>query len=64
MKQLTILSNLCYYDLRNPDGYKDLYDPEDDKDIGAYAQKDCSCDNCFYGRTELVEEILKLKTTD
>lgn len=21
----------------------------------------CSCDNCFYGRTELAEEILKLK---
>lgn len=61
MKVAEIASNLCYYDLRNPDGYKDLYDPEDDKDIGAYAQKDCSCDNCFYGRTKLAEYILKLK---
>lgn len=52
--------NLCYYDLRNPDGYIDSYEPEHDNNIGRYPQKDCSCDNCFYRRTVLAEYILTL----
>lgn len=46
-----IYSNLCYYDKRNP------YYVEDSE---TYSTK-CYCDNCFYGRRELAEEILKLK---
>lgn len=46
-----IYSNLCYYDKRNP------YYTEDSE---SYYSK-CVCDNCFYGRTSLAEEILKLK---
>lgn len=55
-----IKESLCYYDLRNPIGYKDLYDPETDGNMGEYSQKDCSCDNCFYGRSKLAEYILEL----
>jgi len=59
-----IYSNLCYYDLRNPRGLKEILDiylpDEEDKDIGEHAQKDCSCDNCFYGRTKLAEYIINL----
>lgn len=54
-----ILLNLCYYDKRNPDNdleYLEMSEKEiEDK------KKDCHCDNCFYGRTELAEEILRLK---
>lgn len=59
-----IKSNLCYYDLRNPDGIKDSlseefgYDEEEIKSHGEFARKDCTCDNCYYGRTELAEELL------
>lgn len=44
-----VLENLCVYDNRNPLKFSD----EERKE-------DCYCDNCFYGRTELAEEILKL----
>jgi hypothetical protein len=54
-----VKERLCYYDLRNPDGFIDLYDPEEDKEIGNYSKKDCSCDNCFYGRTTMAEKLLK-----
>jgi hypothetical protein len=52
------LTNLCYYDKRNPDC------SVDDEDIEAYKKsllkknKTCSCDNCFYGRTELTEQLI------
>ena len=49
-----IKSRLCFYDPRNPDALFDPYDPEPQP-------KDCSCDNCFYGRTKLAEEILIIK---
>ena len=52
-----ILSNLCYYDKRNPDNILD-----DDNDIITLEErkkKGCFCDNCFYGRTKLAEELLK-----
>ncbi len=53
MKMEKILSNLCYYDKRNPDcDY-----PDDER-----AKKEkCFCDNCFYGRHELANELLKYK---
>jgi hypothetical protein len=57
MKKEEILSNLCYHDKRNPD-----YDPgmdHLDKDV-RQENSPCYCDNCFYGRTKLAEEILKL----
>ena len=48
-----ILENLCVYDKRNPD-----YDVMTNN--GEWKkQKDCYCDNCFYGRTQLAEELLK-----
>jgi len=47
-----IEQNLCYYDPRNPDGA----DSEEIQERGIVAQ--CSCDNCFYGRTALAEHIL------
>lgn len=43
-----ILQRLCAYDSRNPD-----YLDEGKKDP-------CYCDNCFYGRTALAEEIIRL----
>lgn len=58
------LSNLCYYDLRNPDGifsYAEYtHDKEEIKLFGNYAKENCSCENCFYGRTKLTEQLLKL----
>ena len=47
---------LCINDIRNPD-FNDIYreDPED-----FLRPKNCSCDNCFYGRDILAQEILKL----
>lgn len=49
MTQEEIKSNLCYYDGRNPDY------------IEGEKKEECYCDNCFYGRTQLAEELLKLK---
>ena len=62
MNRKEILTNLCYYDLRNPIGViDDIGAVEDIKEYnyGNYAQKDCYCDACFYGRTKLAEELLK-----
>jgi hypothetical protein len=62
MEEKEILENLCYYDKRNPDS------TIDDEDIEAYHKsllkknKTCSCDNCFYGRTKLANELLKIKS--
>lgn len=57
MRTSEIYENLCYWDLRNPDGYE----PDEDEleDFGNFSKKDCSCDNCFYGRTTLAEYIIK-----
>jgi len=50
-----VLENLCYYDKRNPDG--DFVNTgENNKKLDP-----CYCDNCFYGRTELAEEIIRLR---
>jgi len=46
-----IEQNLCYYDPRNPDG-------ADSEEIQDRIKGQCSCDNCFYGRTALAEHVL------
>jgi len=52
---MNILESLCHYDRRNPIGVVDyiaadeLEDYPDSKSLN----KDCACDNCFYGRTKL-----------
>lgn len=59
-----VKSNLCYYDRRNADfsvTEEYGYDKEEIDATGNFAKPDCCCDNCFYGRHKLAEEILKLK---
>lgn len=51
MDEKDILEKLCYYDSRNPDYQGEDFKPEDK----------CYCDNCFYGRSELANEILLLR---
>jgi len=52
-----IKRSLCYYDKRNPDTYFDEYnEPKTLKQ-----QKNCYCDSCFRGNTELANELLKVK---
>jgi hypothetical protein len=59
------LTRLCYYDKRNPDNCLDLSDlTEEELSIPQikgvdYANHLCSCDNCFYGRSELTEQLIK-----
>jgi len=52
------LTNLCYYDKRNPDCSADDETIEDHKKSLLKKDKTCSCDNCFYGRTELTEQLI------
>ena len=65
-----ILESLCYYDKRNPNRLLDDEDIEEhklsmeSKRIGIGYNQNCSCDNCFYGRTKLAEELLKIFTTN
>lgn len=58
-----VKSKLCSYDLRNPDGVTELMDEQEIKEegYGNHSKKDCLCDNCFYGRTEIAEELLSYK---
>jgi hypothetical protein len=64
-----ILKSLCNYDTKNPDCSLDDEDIEDhkrnllkvSKKLGY--NKSCSCDNCFYNRTILAEELLKMIAT-
>lgn len=66
MRKSSVLESLCYYDLRNPDGvigaigivYENL---QELKDLGykEETKRNCSCDNCFYGRSLIAEELLK-----
>lgn len=56
-----LYNQLCSYDPRNPI-YKDLlvvYDEEDSMPLPG--QKGCGCDNCFYGRHPLANELLRLR---
>ena len=55
------LTNLCYYDKRNPDfQIKEEYgyDKEEVEATGNFAKKDCACDTCFYGRSKLTEQLI------
>ena len=56
------LSKLCFYDRRNPDFLikeEFGYDKEEVESTGNFAKKDCACDNCFYGRSKLTEQLIK-----
>jgi len=56
-----VYSNLCYYDLRNPDGVRDVidfYDIEERTKFGTHSRPDCGCDNCFYRRSKLANYII------
>jgi len=60
------LTKLCYYDRRNPDfSIKEEfgYDKEEVEATGNFAKKDCACDNCFYGRSALTEQLIKSQET-
>lgn len=62
MTEQEVKENLCYYDLRNPDNtvvYGMTKEEIKEEGYGNHAKKDCSCDNCFYGRTTMAEELLK-----
>lgn len=63
MKIKDIATNLCNYDTRNPNGVKSYMTKEEIKEEGytATPKHNCSCDNCFYGRTKLALYILKLR---
>ncbi len=52
MELIDVLEKLCIHDKRNP-----LY-IDDDSDNTANIK--CFCDNCFYGRSKLANEILNL----
>jgi hypothetical protein len=52
------LTNLCYYDKRNPDCSADDEDIEGHKRSLLKKNKTCSCDNCFYGRSDLTEQLI------
>ena len=63
MTKKQILQNLCYYNEMNPDC---VLDGEELKEEQQKIEKKkmagltgCACDNCFYGRTRLAEEILR-----
>ena len=60
------LTKLCYYDRRNLDfSIKEQfgYDKEEVEATGNFAKKDCACDNCFYGRSQLTEQLIKSQET-
>jgi hypothetical protein len=75
MELIKILEKLCWYDKRNPNCSLDDEELKERLESKKLALKNlkskgvkiteydssCPCDNCFYGRTELAEEILKLK---
>ncbi len=59
MTKEEVLESLCYYDKRNPDCTADDDEIEIHQKELSKKGKNCSCDNCFYGRTKLAEELLK-----
>jgi len=60
IKREEILTDLCYYDARNPECLYDAEDIADHKKKLAENMDTCSCDNCFYGRDILANHILNL----
>ncbi len=59
MTKEEILSNLCYYDKRNPECIFDDNEIKDHTDRNSKRGKLCACDSCFYGKTKLANELLK-----
>ena len=55
MSKEDILENLCGYDKRNPNFNKHYEWEQGERER---IMKDCSCDNCFYGRNKLALELL------
>ncbi len=49
---------LCYYDTE-----RDVLISSDTMTVDeiSKAKENCACDNCFYGRTKLAKEIVRLK---
>ena len=58
MEKIDIFKNLCIRNKKNPNC---LLDPDDDyyDDI----EVKCTCDNCYFGRTDLAEVAIKLLGT-
>ena len=56
-----VKNNLCYYDPENPNNNLDCFDGED---VIVPREKDCYCDNCFYGRDKLALYILSNADVD
>lgn len=52
-----ILENLCYYDERNPNHQIEFRDESPEIDLN---KDKCACDNCFYNRTKLANELVKM----
>ncbi len=64
MELKEILSYLCYYDIRNTESPCSEEDREYRlKEIERFNKTgkvyQCSCDDCFYGRSKLANELLK-----
>lgn len=59
MALVDVYDHLCWHDPRHP-GWDDLTVAYDDDPPPARSD-DCACDNCFYGRDRLAQEILRLK---
>ena len=57
MTYIEIAEYLCNSDPRNP-MYEYLYSGLDEEDKPK-PSPDCYCDNCFYGKTKLANELLK-----
>jgi hypothetical protein len=56
------LRKLCSYHRRNPDFHiteEFGYDEEEINAAGNFAKKDCACDDCFYGRSKLTEQLIQ-----
>jgi hypothetical protein len=62
MDKNLILQNLCCYDLRNPDNVNDEDEINDHNKLvdNNFISIQCYCDNCFYGKTDLANELLRL----
>lgn len=60
MTRTEVLEQLCYYDRRNPIGCDDEETITDHEERILNSNDACACDNCFYGRAPLAEEILRL----
>lgn len=52
-----ITEYLCIYDERNPNNVLDTLDPDEQESI---VRSECACDNCFYSRRPLAEELLRV----